>query len=195
MCCRRRCIAGCRSGRCQLILQSCPAPLAKPRRLAAHYGTPSSERASAVVITQTHQPSNERLALTTMQAPLLIEQLYLPDKPIANTGILVTLTGQLDASTFVEAVRIVVGETDTLRIRLNMEGDTVYQDIVELPDYLVQQIDFSSSADPVAAADEWIEKHLWQTIVWELVSPFSIHADQAQHPSAPLVAEIQPSLD
>ena len=102
-----------------------------------------------------------------MQAPLWIEQLYFPDKPIANTGILVTFTGQLDASTFVEAVRIVVSETDTLRIRLNMEGDSVYQEVVDLPDYLVQQIDFSSSADPVAAADEWIEKHLWQTIVWD----------------------------
>jgi len=79
-----------------------------------------------------------------MQAPLWIEQLYLPDKPIANTGILVTFTGQLDASTFVEAVRIVVNETDTLRIRLNMEGDSVYQKIVELPDYVVQQIDFSN---------------------------------------------------
>ena len=102
-----------------------------------------------------------------MQAPLWIEQLYLPDKPIANTGILVTFTGQLDASTFVKAVRIVVNETDTLRIRLNMEGDSVYQEVVELPDYLVPQIDFSSSADPVAAADEWIETHLWQTIVWD----------------------------
>src|SRR6187431_2486017 len=101
-----------------------------------------------------------------MQAPLCIEQLYLPDKPIANTGILVTFTGPLDASTFVEAVRRVVSETDTLRIRLNMEGNSVYQQVVELPDYLVQQVDFSSSADPDAAADEWIEKHLWQTIVW-----------------------------
>jgi hypothetical protein len=119
------------------------------------------------VLPQTHQPSSARLALTTMQAPLWIEQLYLPDKPIANTGILVTLTGQLDASTFVEAVRIVVSETDTLRIRLNMEGDSVYQEVVELPDYLVPQIDFSLSADPVAAADEWIENHLWQTIVWD----------------------------
>ena len=119
------------------------------------------------MMTQTHQPSSERLALTTMQAPLWIEQLYLPDKPIANTGILVTFTGPLDASTFVEAVRRVVSETDTLRIRLNMEGDSVYQEIIEFPDYLVPQIDFSSSADPVAAADEWIEKHLWQTIVWD----------------------------
>ena len=119
------------------------------------------------MITQTDQPSRERLALTTMQAPLWIEQLYFPDKPIANTGILVTFTGQLDASTFVEAVRIVVSETDTLRIRLNMEGDTVYQEVVDLPDYLVQQIDVTSSADPAAAADEWIEKHLWQTIVWD----------------------------
>lgn len=118
------------------------------------------------MLTQTQQLSSERLALTTMQMPLWIEQLYLPDKPIANTGILVTLTGQLDATTFAEAVRIVVSETDTLRIRLKMEGDSVYQEIVELPDYLVQQIDFSSVADPRAAADEWIEKHLWQTIAW-----------------------------
>jgi hypothetical protein len=127
------------------------------------------------VIAQTDHPLSERLALTTMQAPLWIEQLYFPDKPIANTGILVTLTGQLDASTFVEAVRIVVSETDTLRIRLNMEGASVYQEIVELPDYLVQQIDFSSAADPAAAADKWIEKNLWRTIRLGLISPFSIY--------------------
>ena len=116
---------------------------------------------------QINKSSSERLALTTMQAPLWFEQLYLPDKPIANTGILVTLTGQLDASTFAEAVRIVVSETDTLRIRLRMEGDTAYQEIVELSDYRIHQIDLSSVADPGAAADEWIEKHLWQTIVWD----------------------------
>ena len=102
-----------------------------------------------------------------MQAPLWLEQLYLPGKPIANTGLSVTLDGDLDVSTFVEAVRLVVNETDTLRIRLNMDGDLVYQEVVDLPDYLIEQIDFSQSSDPVAAADAWIEEHLWETIAWD----------------------------
>ena len=62
-----------------------------------------------------------------MQAPLLIEQLYLPDKPVRehrNIGDAYRPTGCFP--TFVEAVRTVVGETDTLRIRLRMEDDSVY---------------------------------------------------------------------
>jgi amino acid adenylation domain-containing protein len=102
-----------------------------------------------------------------MQAPLWLEQLYLPGKPIANTGLSVTLDGHLDVSTFVEAVRLVVGETDTLRIRLNMDGDSVYQSVVDFPDYLIGQVDFSQSSDPVASADAWIEEHLWKTIAWD----------------------------
>jgi len=125
------------------------------------------ERIFAVMTTQTIRPSSERLALTTIQAPLWLEQLYLPGKPIANTGISVTLDGDLDVSTFVEAVRLVVSETDTLRIRLKMDGDSVYQEVVELPDYQIEQIDFSQSLDPVAAADAWIEAHLWETIAWD----------------------------
>jgi hypothetical protein len=50
-----------------------------------------TERIFAVVITQTGEPSREQLALTTMQAPLWLEQLYLPGKPIANTGLSVIL--------------------------------------------------------------------------------------------------------
>lgn len=113
------------------------------------------------------QPARERLALTTAQVPLWLEQLYLPGKPIANTGLSVTLDGHLDVSTFVEAVRLVVGETDTLRIRLNLDGDTVFQSVVDLPDYLIGQVDFSQSLDPVALADAWIEENLWKTIAWD----------------------------
>ena len=116
---------------------------------------------------QTVRPASERLVLTTVQAPLWLEQLNLPGKPIANTGLSVTLHGDLDVSTFVEAVRLVVDETDTLRIRLHMERESVYQEVVDLPDYLVEQVDFSQSSDPVAASDAWIEKHLWETIAWD----------------------------
>lgn len=101
-----------------------------------------------------------------MQAPLWLEQLHLPGKPIANTAISIVLHGHLDALTFTEAVRLVVNETDTLRIRLNMEGDSVYQEVVDLPDYLVEQVDFSQSSDPVATADAWIGEHMWETIAW-----------------------------
>jgi len=116
---------------------------------------------------QTVRPASERLVLTTVQAPLWLEQLNLPGKPIANTGLSVTLHGDLDVSTFVEAVRLVVDETDTLRIRLHMERESVYQEVVDLPDYLVEQVDFSQSSDPAAASDAWIEKHLWETIAWD----------------------------
>ena len=99
-----------------------------------------------------------------MQAPLWIEQLYLPDKPIANTGILVTLTGQLDASRFGEAVRIVVSETDTLRIRLSMEmmddkGDSalrdgLVQDIEDIDGSIGQFLDFARLRDSEAAVPD-----------------------------------------
>ena len=120
----------------------------------------------AVVVAQTEDTNGERLALTTMQAPLWLEQLYFPDKPIANTGLAVKLSGHLEASVFVEALRRVIEETDTLRIRLNMEGDAVHQTVVDLPNYAIEQVDFSHCPDPVAATDAWIEKHLWETIAW-----------------------------
>lgn len=109
----------------------------------------------------------EQLPLTTTQAPLWLEQLYFPGKPIANTGLAVTLRGNLEVSIFTEALRRVIAETDTLRIRLEMVGDAVHQTVVDLPDYAIDQIDVSHAADPARAADAWIETHLWQTIAWD----------------------------
>lgn len=126
-----------------------------------------SERILAVVIMQSNQSSSARLALTTTQIPLWLEQLYLPGKPIANTGLSVTLRGHLEVSTFVEAIRRVVNESDTLRIRLGMEGDSVYQEIIDLSDYLIDQVDLSQSPDPIATTDGWIERHLRETIAWD----------------------------
>src|SRR5262249_34262331 len=85
----------------------------------------------------------------------------------ANTGLSVRLYGDLDIPTFVEAIRLVVNQTDTLRIRLYMEGDSVYQMVVDLPDYQIEQIDFSQSSAPAAAAAAWIEKHLVETTAWD----------------------------
>lgn len=136
------------------------------RRSTAFLATdgPTSPRS---VIMQSSQSSSARLALTTTQTPLWLEQLYLPGKPIANTGLSVTLRGHLDVSTFVEAIQRVVHENDTLRIRLGMEGDSVYQEVLDLPDYLIEQVDLSQSPDPIAATDGWIEQHLTETIAWD----------------------------
>lgn len=118
----------------------------------------------------TNQPEQgrlKRLPLTTAQAPLWLEQLYFPGKPIANTGLAVSLHGKLEVSVFAEALRRVIAETDTLRIRLEMAGEAVHQAIVDLPNYCIEQIDFSQADDPAGVADAWIETHLWQTIAWD----------------------------
>src|SRR3954464_15003885 len=96
--------------------------------------------------------------LTSVQMPIWLDELFFPDKPIANTGVLVTMTGPLDARIFAEAVRQVVQETEALRLHLRMEDQEVRQTVEELSDYAIQQIDLSGQPDPDAAVQQYIEE-------------------------------------
>ena len=48
-----------------------------------------------------------------------------------------------------------------------MEGDSVYQEVVDFPTTKSNKSTSRNPSDPVAAADAWIEEHLWETIAWD----------------------------
>src|SRR2546423_15330850 len=93
-------------------------------------------------------PPARKLPLTAKQAPIFLDELFFPDKPIAHNGDLVTIEGVIDPHIFADAIRRVVNETDTLRIRLSMEGDAIYQEVKDLPDHAIEQLDVSLPANP-----------------------------------------------
>src|SRR5882757_2765088 len=118
---------------------------------------------SAILESWRSPPSaqSQKFRLTAMQTPILLDQIFFPDKPIAHTGESVAIEGAIDLKLFAEAIQRVVKEADALRVCLSMEGGTVYQEIRDLPDYAVEQLDFSSASDPDAAARTWIEERFW----------------------------------
>src|SRR5258705_12580257 len=109
---------------------------------------------------------NRMFRLTAMQTPILLDQIFFPGKPIAHTGECLAINGAIDQKLFSEAIQRVVKETDALRVCFSMDGDTVYQEARDLPDYVVEQVDFSSERDPEAAAQTWIEERFWTPIAW-----------------------------
>ena len=117
--------------------------------------------------------SNERRAATTCHAvtsaqfPILLDQLFLPDKPIANTGTLVWMDGALDADKFAEAVRRVVEESDLIRVQFRVAGDSFTQEAVPLSDYRLRQFDVSAASDPEQAARNWIAEHFRVPLRWD----------------------------
>src|SRR5690349_16344235 len=102
-------------------------------------------RAKAETVNWTDQtPGRSGLPLTSAQMPNWLEGIFFPGKPISNTGAVVTLTGKLDQNVLDEAVRRVVHETDTLRLRLRLDGQQICQEILDLPNYSMERLDYSA---------------------------------------------------
>src|SRR5262245_3447304 len=99
----------------------------------------------------------KRVALAARQMQVLIDELFYPDKPITLNGEAVTIDAEIDASLFEEAVRLVVNQTDTLRVGLSLDRETFYAEVRELP-FTVDRLDLSSAEDPESAATAWIEQ-------------------------------------
>jgi len=98
--------------------------------------------------------------------PNWLEELFFPAKPNANTGIVVTLNVALDPQLFSEAIRRVVCETETLRLRFRMERTDIRQEVLDLPGYEIEQFDFSAEPDGTAAARQWIEEQFRVPLDW-----------------------------
>src|SRR5262245_45911429 len=106
-------------------------------------------------------PQAVKAVLTAAQTHIWLDAVFCTDKPIANTGIVVTLNGALDTELFVQALAQTVAETDTLRIRLAIEREQVRQQVLPLSHISVEQRDFSTFPDAEASARQWIDEQFW----------------------------------
>jgi len=103
-------------------------------------------------------------ALTAPQTAIWLDQALHPDKPIYNTGQILSLQTDLDVAIFAQALKRVVIENDALRLRFTQRGAKVLQHIVDDADDSLDVRDFSAEADPEATADAWLERIFWQPV-------------------------------
>ncbi|TDD87252.1 non-ribosomal peptide synthetase [Saccharopolyspora karakumensis] len=102
----------------------------------------------------------DQLPLSAAQAGIWFAQQLDQANPIFNTAERVEIAAEVDPELFAEALRAVVAEAETLRMRVVDDGDGPHQvidalDAVELP-----VLDFADEADPDARAQEWIQADL-----------------------------------
>src|SRR5438445_13823940 len=104
--------------------------------------------------------------LTAPQMAMWVPQALFPGRPVANCGVTVAIAGALDLRLFSEAIRILVEETDALRLRVRREGDAVLQEVGDCAGYAIESVDFAGSADPDSAAAKWIDEYYWRPVEW-----------------------------
>ena len=104
--------------------------------------------------------------LTAAQTAIWLDHVFFSDKPIYNTGQVVTISGTLDERDFIEAIHVLVRESDALRLAITIERGAPRQEVraVLLPD--VELVDFSAVSEPEAAARAWIEEWFWTVLHW-----------------------------
>ena len=102
----------------------------------------------------------DQLPLSAAQAGIWFAQQLDQANPVFNTAERVEIDAAVDPEVFAEALRAVVAEAETLRMRVVDTDDGPQQvidafDAVELP-----VLDFSREDDPDAAAEGWIQADL-----------------------------------
>ncbi|GAB1511654.1 amino acid adenylation domain-containing protein [Actinophytocola sp. KF-1] len=102
-----------------------------------------------------------RLALTAAQEGIWTGQEFDPDSPAFNTAEYVEIHGPVDIALFERAVRTAVGEADALTARFGADlDDQAWQDVGACPEWTMHVLDVSATADPVAAALDWMRADL-----------------------------------
>ncbi|MFJ7205932.1 amino acid adenylation domain-containing protein [Streptomyces sp. NPDC098789] len=96
------------------------------------------------------------MPLTAAQSGMWLAQQMNPDNPMYSIAECVEIQGGVDTGTFEAALRRVVDEAQTLRIRFVPGPDGPLQVIAPAPVELLHTLDVSSLADPAAAAEEWM---------------------------------------
>lgn len=111
------------------------------------------------------EPGREgRFGLTSPQMAIWLDQALHPQMPIYNTGQTLTISATLDLSRFAAAVRIVISESDALRLRFTQKGATIAQEIVDDVEHGLEVRDFTSLRDPEEGAKEWLERTFWRPL-------------------------------
>ena len=104
--------------------------------------------------------------LTDAQTAIWLHHVFLPDKPICNTGQVVCINGPVDTDLFRRAITATLEEADALRIRVGIEAGRSYQEACTVGTSPVDFADFSIESDPLSEAQAWIDREFWTTIPW-----------------------------
>src|ERR1700685_3166522 len=92
--------------------------------------------------------------LTAAQRAIWLDQQFFPDKPVYNTGQILTIYGNLRFDVFETALRNVVAESPWLRVP--PRGGPFKFDLPLL--------DFREEPDPAAAAEQWAQDEMGKTL-------------------------------
>ncbi|MFI0464038.1 amino acid adenylation domain-containing protein [Saccharopolyspora sp. 5N102] len=108
--------------------------------------------------------ADEQLPLSTAQAGIWFAQQLDRANPIFNTAEYVEVHGPVDPDRFASALRRVVAEAETLRLRVVDSAGEPRQVIDEPDDFELPVIDCSTAADPAAHALAWMRADLREPV-------------------------------
>ncbi|MFE4397809.1 MULTISPECIES: non-ribosomal peptide synthetase [Streptomycetaceae] len=100
------------------------------------------------------------LPLSSAQSGIWFAHHLRPGSPAYNTGEYVDIPGPIDPELFETAVRRVVDETESLRVRLTDGADGPRQVVTPLPDWTMHHVDLTSTPDPLGEAERWMRADL-----------------------------------
>ncbi len=97
-----------------------------------------------------------QLELSAAQMSVWVAQQLDPSDRSLNIAGYGVIDGPIDAEHFQTALRIVLSEVEALRARFELTGAGLRQVITDFPDWSLTRLDLSASADPLAAAEQWM---------------------------------------
>lgn len=100
------------------------------------------------------------LPLTSAQSGIWFAHHLRAGSPAYNTGEYFNIPGPVDPELFERALRSVVDETDSLRVRFTVDARGPRQTVVPSLAWSMHRADLSSAPDPRAAAEEWMRAEL-----------------------------------
>ncbi|MGP3973993.1 amino acid adenylation domain-containing protein [Streptomyces sp. 8N114] len=98
--------------------------------------------------------------LSDAQRGIWLAQRFNPDSLHFRVGQYVALDGAIDVAEFEAAVRDTVAEADTLHCRIREVDGVAHQTVEPSSDWDFPVLDFSTEADPQAAAERWMYEDL-----------------------------------
>ncbi|WP_143070918.1 amino acid adenylation domain-containing protein, partial [Streptomyces malaysiense] len=97
--------------------------------------------------------ARRRVPLTAPQHGLWLLHQMAPDSPVLTVGEVLDIRGPIAPDLYRDAMRQLIHEAQTLRIRIGVDGDEVFQHILDADTVPVEFHDFSGATDPRAAAE------------------------------------------
>ncbi|MFB7216136.1 condensation domain-containing protein, partial [Streptomyces sp. NPDC056255] len=100
--------------------------------------------------------ARNRVPLTAPQHGLWLLHQLDPTNPVLTVGEVLDIHGAIDPVLYLAAMRQVIQEAETLRVRIAVDGDEVFQHILEPDTVPIAVVDLSDAADPHSAAEEHV---------------------------------------